>query len=669
MKAFRDTVNQGEYLDYIHGITKELSLMGNDGGELGFRVSGSSGEWKVSRRIRDEMIRIGLSDVQTDEFPVHSWEFLSGRLTLLNEEEGRTFAMSSFCGIKGTGEEGISAEITDVGRGTKFDYGNKDVKGKIVFITLDILEDFWISLPVRQAELRGAVACVIAYKGDGYGTRDDALNSFDSQCRHGIPVGNISRKDANTLRKLLTDKPVAANLKLDVKVDMHGKSSNVFGMIPGESKDRYIMIGGHMDGYFHSYQDDLLGVGISLAIAKAVIETNFKPKHTIIVMAHGSEEYGVTESRYDWCIGSWYSINRLRPDWQGKIKAFLNIDAIRPGTPKYTVNATSELSDFFSELFENISIPPDSWPGGLKLAGLNGPWSDDYNYAIRGVPAVICGRGPADWSYRNYHTQFDDHTIFEDEKEIVAFVFENYAEIISKLDEHVLPPFGFQSVMRGLIDSFDAIAQDHALSETEELKRAAADTGELSSDLYKRIIGANKACREGLIAEEALLPAHDALMSVYRLIEDELMKLSPWDDVVFPHACVGDNIASLEKAVAFAKTREIEKAYSQLRHVDLFGVAMDFDRQVFSWLMDLQDAQRQDLFWGTGKVHPMIRADSLIENIEEHRGRGDFEGIAQSIENVLADEIRLYGEIIQRELALLRKIQSVLETISLPHTA
>lgn len=59
-------------LDYIHDLTKELSLMGNDNGRYGFRVSGSSGEWNVSRRIEAEMKSIGLKDVTTEKFPVHS---------------------------------------------------------------------------------------------------------------------------------------------------------------------------------------------------------------------------------------------------------------------------------------------------------------------------------------------------------------------------------------------------------------------------------------------------------------------------------------------------------------------------------------------------------------------------------------------------------------------
>ena len=51
---------KNENLEYIHNLTKELSLMGNDGGEYGFRVSGSSGEWNVAKRIEKEMKAIGL---------------------------------------------------------------------------------------------------------------------------------------------------------------------------------------------------------------------------------------------------------------------------------------------------------------------------------------------------------------------------------------------------------------------------------------------------------------------------------------------------------------------------------------------------------------------------------------------------------------------------------
>ena len=262
---------QNENLEYIHNLTKTLSLMGNDGGEYGFRVSGSSGEWNVSRHIKKEMEEIGLKNVTVDPFPVHSWEFTSG---------------------------------------------------KIVFCTFDILEDYWMSLPICQAEVRGAIGCVISYAGDFYGTKEDAINSFDSQSKYSLPAGNISRKNAAVLRDLLKKGPVTANMSLQIQVDFHGTSSNVVGYIPGKDKDRIILLGGHMDGYFHSYQDDLLGVGIILGIAKAMIDSGYQPEHTLAFIAHGSEEYGVTESRYDWCIGSWNSINRKHPEWFGKMAAF-----------------------------------------------------------------------------------------------------------------------------------------------------------------------------------------------------------------------------------------------------------------------------------------------------------------------------------------------------------
>ncbi|MDR0851272.1 MAG: M28 family peptidase [Clostridiales Family XIII bacterium] len=667
MKEVLKEVKKVEYLEYIDSITKELSLMGNDGGELGFRVSGSSGEWNVSRRIKEEMLRIGLTDVRTDEFPVHSWEFLSGRLVLQGTGREETFVMSSFCGIKGTAPEGVTAEIIDVGSGTKTDYIGKSVAGKIVLFTIDILDDFWHSLPVYQAELRGAVGCVLTYKGNRYGTRDDALNSFDSQCKYGLPVGNISRKDAAALRTMLAEGPVTATLKLDIKVDLNGKSSNVYGIIPGKNKDKYVMLGGHMDGYFHSYQDDLLGVGTVLGIAKAVLQSGYQPEHSMIIMSHGSEEYGVTESRYDWCIGSWYSINKLRPDWQGKIKAFLNIDAVRPGTPVYVVNATQELHEFFGEIFENITVPADCWPGGQRLAGINGPWSDDYNYAVGGVPAVICGRGPADWSYRNYHTQFDDYTIFESEKGIMQFVLENYTELALKLDECILPPFSFKNVTDQLTATFEDLPVAQASAEIDELKQVAAATGEVAAAVYSKIVTYNKAYRDAIAVgtpADRLDGTHDALMSAYKLIQRDLMKLSPWDDVVFAHECIGGNILALEKAQADAETAEMDNAFAGLRDVDLFRVALDFDPEVFSWLMSLQDPSRDDLYWGTGKVHPMIRADLLLNDIEKSRQEHDYGAIVQRLGETLSEEISLYKKTIRDETAVLTKLKSILEAVS-----
>lgn len=655
-----NNIIQNENLDYIHNLTKRLSLMGNDGGEYGFRVSGSSGEWNVSRQIKQEMEEIGLKDVTVDPFPVHSWEFTSGKLEVC----GMEMPMSSYCGIKGTPEEGLQGEIVDVGRGTASDYEGLDVAGKIVFCTFDILEDYWMSLPIYQAEVRGAIGCIISYAGDFYGTKEDAINSFDSQSKYSLPAGNISRKNAAVLRDLLKKGPVTATMNLQIKVEFNGTSSNVVGYIPGKDKDRMILLGGHMDGYFHSYQDDLLGVGIILGIAKAMIDSGYQPQHTLAFIAHGSEEYGVTESRYDWCLGSWNSINKRHPDWFGKMVAFFNIDAIRPGTPVYNIASTPEYHGFFKEFMESMNVPETSWPGGSALLGLNGPWSDDYNYAINGIPGIICGRGPAEWSYQNYHTQFDDYTIFEKEKEIISYVAANYAEMVYAFDPFILPPFNYKYALAGLSDNLDGFDEEFLQAPIAALKKESKHIIDFSDGLFHEIKALNEAYGKKQVPDAWLSSIGEErmkLLEVYRLIQRDLMKLSPWDDVIFAHDAIAANILAIKKALAGFAEKQAAEITKELWEVDLFKIAWQFDREVYAWLMNCQDHTRDDLFWGTGKIHQFADLTALAEALRNN----DPHEVLKELKNLLDFEYQLLQKTLNQEFDVLSQIKDTIVSIKI----
>lgn len=640
--------------EYIHSITKELSLMGNKDGEYGFRVSGSTGEWSVSNRISEEMKKIGLSDVKQETFPVESWEFLSGSLTVDDEE----MPMTSYCGVVGTPNEGITADVVYVGNGSAEYYDGNDVKDKICLCEFDILNDYWISVAAYEAETRGAAALVISYTGDMYGTREDAVNCFDSQCHYGFPVGNISRRNGSLLKEKIKKSSVTACFKLNIEMDIeNGKSSNVIGLIPGEDHSQAIMMGGHMDGYFHSYQDDLLGVGIVMGIAKAMIESGYKPKHDIIIIAHGSEEYGKINSRYDWCLGSWSNINLNHPEWFGKVICFMNIDAIRPGTPVYNVASTPEYHDFFRNFMEEMQqVPESSWPGGKALIGLNGPWDDGFNYAIKGVPTVICGRGPAEWSYQNYHTQYDNYTIYDEEHEIIEYVAAMYAEMAVKFDEFALPPLNFATPLRDAM-----ITLENAVDVIEEKKAkkliTKLDKGiELSNRLYEGILKANQ---NGEVKNAEI--TRKTVMECYRKVQGDFMKLGPWDDVVFAHECPVSNIRCIESAKLSIEAGDFEKAKNDMWNFDLFNIAYQFSPEVYDWLMECQDFTRTDLYWGTGKIHKFAELKNIAGKIKSE----DREASKTELDKLLAFEKALLDDIIEREIAIIGSLNDDLEKISI----
>lgn len=651
MRKISEVIDRQD-IGYMHSFAKELSMIGCTGGEKGFRTSGSSGEYKTIKRIEKEMRKIGLKNVSIEEYDADSWEFLSGRLELVNENI--VFAVSSYGGINGTPEGGIAGEIVDVGKGRACDYEGLEVKGKLVLCSIDLIEDYWVNVPAMQARARGAIGILISYRGDRYSKNENALGSFDSQASSDFPIANISRKTASTIRELISSKKekIRAKLTLNMFLDCEkGKSHNVVGYIPGEYSDRYIMLGAHLDGYFNAYQDDAIGLGIHMSIAKAIIESGYKTKHTLIFIAHGSEEYGAANSRYDWCIGSYNSIRKIHPDWFGKIDIFLNFDAFRPDALKLIINGPDEYKKILQNCIEKLSVPDNIWPKGISVAGMHGPWSDDYNYAICGVPGLICGKDLSEWSSMNYHTQFDDYTIFGEEKEKVKYIAMLYSELIHTFDSLVLPPFDFSTVMEKFKGSLHNL-EKYCGTEAERLCIKISEVEKDSKKVYAKICRINYEKAHNIQYDEVRI----LLFDIYRIIQHDLIKLDVTENMIFAHEAVAENCKYFAEIIKALKNKSKDSALENLSKIDLNRFAIDFDKEVFSSMMNWTMPNYEKLFWGEGKLHNLYDGYQLFQNIKFAEREEEFYKAANEAEKALYAEIMKLRGIMKTEYSILEKI-------------
>ena len=121
----------------------------------------------------------------------------------------------------------------------------------------------------------------------------------------GLDIESFEKAAANELKTAsqpLTGKSVA--FKTTVKSEIV-KARNVLGIIEGEKKDEYIVVGGHYDhlgkhdGWIWNGADDNASgtVGV-MTIAKAVMATGKKPEKSIIFAAWTGEEKGLFGSKY-----------------------------------------------------------------------------------------------------------------------------------------------------------------------------------------------------------------------------------------------------------------------------------------------------------------------------------------------------------------------------------
>lgn len=444
-----------KHIDVAYGcrIAKELSLIGNDGSSLGFRNAGSTGEKKAAAYIVREMQKAGLRNIITHSFAVDSWEFKGCTLSYQKSGKRISYPLSAFAGVNGTGGKPIKARIVNAEYGTYEDCKRADLHHSIAFIKADLSKEYWLGQPAYQLELSGALAVIVMLDGDAFGTCREALNSGDCIARPDLPIVNISKEDGEKLISDLEDEEIIAELFVDC-VLAKGESQNITGEIPGKQADACIMIGGHYDGYFRAYIDDAFAIGVMMAMAKAIMDSEQKPSYTIRFIAHGAEEFGVADSHCDWCIGSWQQITNLMPQWRRQVKLFLNIDAVNPDAEEFLIQAAPQLHDFIENSMADVldEIKP-YWPAGYVVDDVNGPWSDDFSYYMAGIPVAICGRGKSEWRKKYYHTNYDS---CDDLHEVllgkIAYL---YMKMVCDFDHEKLPPVRVARELRYFTKAID----------------------------------------------------------------------------------------------------------------------------------------------------------------------------------------------------------------------
>jgi len=218
----------------------------------------------------------------------------------------------------------------------------------------------------------------------------------------GITVDSYS-KDAARLKfpvlKNITG--INANIIASVK-NRIVKARNILGIIEGEIKDEYIVVGGHYDhlgilnGFIYNGADDNGSgtVGI-LTLAKAFMATGVKPKRSIIFALWTGEEKGL--------LGSNYFVNNSSFK-DKKIVFYLNFDMISRSAPEDTIGKSfrmiyTKAFPRFEEITMNnlkangIDLKPNFVPMEIPRGG-----SDFTAFSLKNIPLMTWNAGhPLDY--------------------------------------------------------------------------------------------------------------------------------------------------------------------------------------------------------------------------------------------------------------------------------
>lgn len=644
------TYNQAVDKVFAGGYPKTIETYLNSLGTspLGFRLAGTAADDEAARYLAMKFAASGLSDVALEPVPVDEWD-VQGAWVRAN---GRTMVGSQFAGVPGT-DGPVSGEIVYVGNGTRQDFDKAgDVTGKLVLIDT-ALENWWLNLPGAQATARGAIGIVMTYGPDSAPWYEPmtSLGANDGEYdRSWLPIVYISRADGAWLKQQIAAyKPpvgrsgapagLPATMRSDVEVTMHGMGGgegyNVIARIPGYDPDApAILVASHHDAHFRAGLDDTGAVAAQMAMARAFKLSGYRPRGDVIFLSTTAEEFGYTDSWYDWCIGAWWAITQTHKDWPGKLGAMVNLELMaRKGGP-LNIRTNSHLIGWVKEQ-ATAATKSGRLPWGYKWKNPQTTWQDGWTFNTAGVPSFVLSAGGK--SYDDiYHTDFENQALVS--WPYLANITKFAGSLVKKLNVGLLP--------------YDPAAQARHLTAAVEGDDPAGSGVDQAA-----VTSFREALHEFLVAATVYkVEKPDIPVAQRRTVNRNLMSLQVnwshatsgleiWDYEAYPYQQALWDAQSLDGAVAAltAATPDPDKALAALGAVGLTWNGLYFDYDVY--LQDLtRHAPDYPLLNWAGQVQEAPHLDVMKQVAALQSPGADYVKIAGELTAVRDSNLTLVGD-------------------------
>lgn len=580
-----DNFNAAIDMDFAKEVMTTISEFGDDP-VMGMRSAGSPAETQTMEYLKGVMEEIGLQNITVDETTLDGWVFNGANITFKNADgEEQKIDLGGYQTTLQADNEEI--ELVYVNEGTEADYEGLDVTGKLVLLDVDQNENWWINYPAYQAKVKGAKAVVAmsVYANEG----PDRVGVQDVCGPADAPALAISEQDSRALQEAIkvSDKDsITVTLNADMQVTEDATSHNLWGEIPGTT-DETIFVFSHMDGYFHSSYDDAQGVAVSMAIAKALVDSEYVPDKTIRFCMHGAEEWGVSGSEYDWSTGAYEEIMTLHPDWADGAFAIVNNDG------GYTVEGETcagtrsaiELKAFVQESIGGLNEEsPYEWTYDLTST-----YTEDFQWARVGIPAIVCGSGEGTvYDDTGYHSTYDSVDAQPLNEEGFNDIIKTFGKIVIDLDAAAVRPMSFTD----RLDYFEeTLAEGSGLEDLlAEAKTAAAD------------LEAKMAEVEESGDKDAAVDINIKTQEVYKALQDAILGLNFDPEAIIKHELYQDNVDNLDAAIKALEDGNIQEAYDEyLSCVDWGWYYMFFDDKTCKYMEDQLFDNREGT-WGDGLI-------------------------------------------------------------------
>lgn len=669
---------QQAYLEHVDtGYSYDLALRLEDirsNETLGYRTAGSQAELDTGDMLKAQMEAIGLQNVTKDAFTLDTWTFEKAELTFTDSTGNPYTAQLGGYQAEFVTDGAESFTIIDGGQGTEADLCELDVAGKLVLIDINQRENWWINYPAYEAHLRGAAA-VIAVQDGGYAEiSDDALNAQDICGPADAPAFSMSRTDANALKQAMGENnEITVTLDAVSRVGFDGTSYNIVGMIPGRDPDAMILMSAHYDSYFAGFQDDNAAIALMFGIAKGIIDSGYRPEKTLVFCAMAAEEWGVSDTRYDWSTGAYNQIFRVHPEWVGKVIADINFElpAMNEGDTDQ-IRTAYELKTFAEDFKQTVPAVEGVFPQGIEIIVPTQTWSDDFSLSIAGVPSSVTAlRGG--FAQTHYHSQFDNRDTYSEE----AFLFHHnlYGMLMLAYDRCAVSPLDFSTRLQALREAMD----DTILTADQmtALNDALIDAEVAAADAWTAVSEVNESYRQALDSGDtgeahALLQQsremNDAILAAFQFAEDAFVRLT-WEDVsIFPHEHSQNNLIALNAAVEALEAGDSAAAVDEyLYAVDNNWYAYDWSRETFDYFTNYVLNQSADrLMWGAGRVQGHEDLFDVIRSLLGKYGdtTADYTEELARLEKAIETQTAMLAQQVDHEVTSLTGLTAQLTAIA-----
>lgn len=650
-KAYLDNVN----VDYGYELALKMEeIRSNE--SLGYRTAGSKAEFETGEFLKQEMENIGLTNVTKDAFTLDGWEFDHARLTYVNQnsEEVEIELGGYQADLNTEGPKKVT--VIEGGQGTMADLEDIDVTGKFVLVDINQRENWWINYPAYEAHLAGAAGVIAAQDGGYAEVSDDALNAQDICGPSDAPALSISANDAKALRAMMDENgEIEVTLDVESTVLKDTQSYNIVGTIQGRSDDMVLM-SAHYDSYFAGFQDDNAAIALMLSIAKAIVDSGYTPEKTLVFCATAAEEWGVSNTRYDWSTGAYNQIFRVHPEWVGKVIADINFElpAMNEGDTDQ-IRAGYELKTYLEAFAKTVPAVEGIFENGIEVIVPTQTWSDDFSFSIAGIPSTVTAlRGG--FAQTHYHSQFDNRDTYSRE----AFTYHHnlYGMLMLAYDQMALSPLDFTTRLEAMENTID----DSVMSSDQcnALKERITDAKQLAGKAYEKVQEVNASYQEALSKEDtekadAILKEYDAfnaqLLDTFKLCEDVFVTLT-WEDVSqFPHEHSVNNILALQAVASCLQDHDVTTALDEyLWLIDNNWYAYDFSKETYEYFTDyVLNQPSERLMWGDGRVQGHNDLYDVIQSLMNKTDGDNVDEELAVINACLEDEQTLLEKQVDRE--------------------